>query len=51
MHKGMKYKHKEGKTKIGETEFVEAQYEEGVEKMIGKSQPTSLWRVHKAGRK
>lgn len=44
-YKDKKHKHKTHK--IGEARFVEEQWEEGVEKKIGKSPSTSLWKVNK----
>jgi hypothetical protein len=37
---------KEKKVKLGCTEFVKDQYEEGVEKKLKGASPLSLWQVH-----
>jgi hypothetical protein len=39
---------KEKKVKIGNTEFVKDQFEEGVEKKLKGASPLSIWYAHKA---
>jgi hypothetical protein len=42
---------KEKKQKVGCTEFVKEQYEEGVEQKLKGASPLSIWYVHKAKQK